>query len=63
MEYLMQFAHALVSPVNCVGNLGVDVLHAFGNFAQCVGGNLGGITDAGANVVGMAATSVTSIGA
>lgn len=63
MEYLMQFAHSLVSPVNCVGNLGVDILHSFGTFASCVGHNLGGIANSGADAVGAASTAVTSIGA
>ena len=57
--------HALFSPVNCVGNLGVDVLHALGNFAGCVGGNLSGsaveIINNSADVVSTATTAVSSV--
>ena len=63
MEYLLQFAHALVSPINCVGNLGGDVVMAVGNFAQCIGHNLSGAAQTSATVITSATTAVTSIGA
>ena len=67
MEYLLQIVHAVVSPVNCIGNLGVDVLHALGSFAQCVGHNLSvsaaGAMNTSSDVVATVASTVGSVGA
>lgn len=61
MEYLAQIAGALFSPVNCVTNLGTDVLHALGNFAGCVGGNLGQATAVVSNITHATATTVADV--
>lgn len=50
MEYLASIAHAFVSPVNCIANLGSEVLGAFGHFAQCVGQNLVGVSSTITNI-------------
>lgn len=52
MEYLLNIAHALVSPVNCVANLGSDILTASGHFVQCVGSNLLNISSNVTNIGG-----------
>ena len=66
VTYGTQIVHAFVSPVNCIGNLGSDVLTAFGHFAQCVGNNLAGsaagAADTSANIVNVAGTTIGSIG-
>ncbi len=62
MEYLAQFVHALVSPVNCVGHLGSDIVVAFGHFAGCVGQNLSGAATATGSAVTNVAANVSSIG-
>ena len=67
ITYGAQIIQAFVSPINCVGNLGADVLHSFGNFAQCVGTNLGGsiagASETASNIVATVGTTVGSIGA
>ena len=48
--YFAVLGSALVTPINCVGNLGADVLNAIGNFAGCVGGNIVNITSSATNL-------------
>lgn len=70
MEYLAglagQLLGALVTPINCVGNLGHDVLVASGTFVQCVGSNLLGaantVVTASADTVSNVAGAVSNIG-
>lgn len=49
---------SLFHPANCVGNLGADILGAFGSFATCVGHNLvgaaGTVSTVGSAVAGIA---------
>lgn len=67
MEYLIgvggTLVNALFSPMNCVGNLGGDIITSFGNFAQCFGHNLNGSAGDVAGVVTGAAHAVSTIGA
>ena len=67
MEYLIgvgsTLVHAFVSPVNCVGHLGSDLLNSFGNFAQCFGANLAGGAVQVGEVVTNASSTISSIGA
>lgn len=52
MEHLGNLINALFQPINCVGNLGHDLLQTAGNFFTCVGGNLGSIAGNAGVVVG-----------
>ena len=63
MEYLATLAHALISPVNCVGNYADSLLQVTGHFISCVGGNLAGIAQATGGVADGAVNAVASIGA
>lgn len=70
MEAIMavgvQLVHALVSPVNCIGNFGSTLINATGVLVQCVGANIINgaqvVTDASSGAVTTVATAVSSIG-
>ena len=50
MEYLVGIAHALVSPVNCVAGLFQGLANVCGQFVQCVGNNIVGISQTVTNI-------------
>ena len=66
MEYLAGLAHALVSPVNCIGSYANELLQATGHFVQCVGTNVLGVAIQTGNVanatVDATAGAVTTVG-
>lgn len=66
LGYGLSMVHAMVSPVNCLGHLGGDILTSLGNFVSCVGANVSGSAhgalQTGATIVTNTATTVGSIG-
>ena len=63
MEYIAALGHALISPVNCVGNYANAIMGATGQFIQCVGSNLVGVTTSTSELANATVNAVTSIGA